>query len=343
MNNEVDNEIEIELKKLGFDLYGRYAIIKEIINFNRLNNESYKILDVGGRGNLLKKFLPNDKVYYLEPDLDSVDENYIKGDGCEIPFENESFDWIVSADVYEHIPREKRDLFIEEQLRVAKLGVILGVPFFSNEVEIAEKDANEIYRLLYNEDHVWLKEHIEFGLPRLEELVKKIKSKKLGIQIISNNYLYLWGILLPFTFIFNNSFYYNQLKEKFENFNLFYNTEVFPCDQNKLSYRKILIIKKNKKIKYKKNKNEDDTIIDTNLFLRTIKKYNELLINIENINKVTRNELERTRNELERIRNSYKYRIALKLEKIAQKTGLIYLFKWMVRFYEKIFRKQKME
>jgi len=42
------------------------------------------VLDVGGRRNLLKKFLPTDDVFYLEPFLESSDENFIKGDGCKM-------------------------------------------------------------------------------------------------------------------------------------------------------------------------------------------------------------------------------------------------------------------
>ena len=47
----------------------------------------------------------------------------------------------------------------------------------------------------------------------------------------------------------------------------------------------------------------------------------------------TRGELEHTRGELNAVYNSYKWQIAVKLEKIARKTGLIYVVKGMLKVY----------
>lgn len=47
----------------------------------------------------------------------------------------------------------------------------------------------------------------------------------------------------------------------------------------------------------------------------------------------TRGELEHTRGELNAVYNSYKWQIAVKLEKIARKTGLIYVAKGMLKVY----------
>ncbi|MCX8124967.1 MAG: hypothetical protein N3F66_12510 [Spirochaetes bacterium] len=50
-------------------------------------------------------------------------------------------------------------------------------------------------------------------------------------------------------------------------------------------------------------------------------------------------ELEFTRSELVKIKNSYTYKIAVKLEKIARKTGNIYPLKWVVKLYKWMFKK----
>ena len=263
-------KIEGELKKeLSFDLYGRYAVMRDIINRNRKNNQVFQVLDVGGRGNLMKRFLPKDKVFYLDPFVDTEDENYIKGDGCAIPLKNENFDWVVSADVFEHIPEEKRDDFLSENLRVAKSGVILAAPFFSKEVEKAEIIANENYKILSGgEGHIWLKEHIENGLPSEEKVEKFIASQKLDFQKIHNNRLFLWEVLINLSFLAINDLD-EEIKNEFERFNYFYNTEVFSFDALVPSYRKIYFIKKDK---FLDNLDIKEKPIDDSLFLETIGK-----------------------------------------------------------------------
>src|SRR5659263_106086 len=113
-------------RELTFDLYGRYAIIRDIINLNKTGQEQLRILDVGGRGNLLKKFLPGDDVSYLDPLVDTDDENYIEGDGCDIPLEDGSFDYVVSSDVFEHIEPSRSCLLYTSDAADDLLCVDLG-------------------------------------------------------------------------------------------------------------------------------------------------------------------------------------------------------------------------
>lgn len=68
MKKTDDNQLESELP---FDQYGRYAAIRDIINANRRGEEKFRVLDVGGRWNLMRRFLPSDIVFYLDPYVDS--------------------------------------------------------------------------------------------------------------------------------------------------------------------------------------------------------------------------------------------------------------------------------
>ena len=258
-------------RELTFDLYGRYATIRDIIDQNRKNGEKFRILDVGGRGNLLKRFLPDDEVFYLDPFVDSNDSNFIKGDGCAMRLEDESFDWVTSADVFEHIPKEKREAFLNENIRVARLAVILVAPFWSKEVEQAEINANDNYKILSKgKSHIWLREHIENGLPEIGHLEKILKSRKLDFQKFSNNELLLWQMLINTGFmISDNPSIDIKIKEEFEDFNYFYNKEIYPFDNQELSYRKVYFIKKDHSLVDLK---KTDKTIDTNLFLRVFKK-----------------------------------------------------------------------
>ena len=279
MEKEIDGQLK---RELPFDLYGRYAVIRDIIDHNRKDGQRFKVLDVGGRGNLLKRFLPNDDVFYLDPLIDSKDDNFIKGDGCAMSLEAESFDWVTSADVFEHIPKEKRESFLNENIRVAKFGTILVAPFWSKEVEQAEINANENFKTLSGgQDHIWLKEHIENGLPDSAELERYLKDKELSFQKLNNNRLFLWQALIDICFLS----YVNtdeDIKKKYEDFNYFYNSEVCPFDDQEPSYRKIYFIKKDQTLR---NVKVEKKPMDDKLFLEAIKRGMELVNMIDNMNK----------------------------------------------------------
>ena len=269
-------------RELPFDLYGRYAVIRDIINVNRKDNEAFRVLDVGGRGNLLKRFLPNDSVSYLDPLMESEDENFIKGDGCAMPLKDNSFDWVTSADVFEHIPKEKREVFLNENIRVAKKATILVAPFYSAEVVQAEANANENYKTLSRgKDHLWLVEHIENGLPDAVEFEKFLEMKKISFQKLYNNRLFLWQALINVSFLVSENFSVD-IKEEFEDFNYFYNTEIFPYDNQEPSYRKIYFIKKDRNLK---NIDTKTKAIDDVVFLNTIAKGFDLVNKINNLSK----------------------------------------------------------
>ncbi|GBE57248.1 methyltransferase domain protein [bacterium BMS3Abin01] len=258
-------------RTLAFDQYCRFATTRDIININRNDQERYRILDVGGRGNLLQNFMPEDDVFYLDPLIDSDDHNYIEGDGCDIPLEDGSFDFVVSSDVFEHIEPSRRKLFLMENLRVARLGVILGAPFYSEEVELAEKNANDSYRLISRgDDHFWLKEHIENGLPRNEEVEDPLRANGYDFQKIPINNLCLWEQMLCSSFILLAADKLDKAKE----FNQFYNEQLYPYDHDEGSYRTIYFIKKEKDLK---NLSFEKDGVSTSLHLEAIKNNFNLL------------------------------------------------------------------
>ncbi|MCX6762158.1 MAG: class I SAM-dependent methyltransferase, partial [Candidatus Moranbacteria bacterium] len=269
-------------RELPFDLFGRYAIIRDIINVNRKDAERFKVLDVGGRGNMMKKFLPGDAVFYMDPLVESKDENFIKGDGCAMPLEDESFDWVVSADVFEHIPEEKREDFLKENTRVAKLGAVLAAPFDSAEVRQAEINANENYKILSGgEDYIWLKEHIPNGLPKEKDIENFLKSKGFDFQKLHSSGILVWEILQIINFFMEKNPYEN-MKKEFGDFNFFYNSEVFPHDSVESSYRKIYFIKKDARLKNLEMKSEP---VSDLLFLDIVKRAMDLVGKIDAENK----------------------------------------------------------
>lgn len=239
-----DYEIEIA-KKYGFDLYGRYKIPSTIINLNRQPGQKVSILDVGGRGNILKDFLYEDDVYYLDPNIKSNEVNFIEGDGCHIPRGDDFFDWVISCDVFEHVEENQRIDFLIENLRVAKEGVILAAPFFTPKIKKAEEEVNAFYYQLYGQNHPWLIEHIVNGLPSLQETVNFFKKINFSCEIIRNNRLDLWTILQKISLTTN---------AQSDKLNFYYNNNIYPKDvvwndlvDNNEYYRTVLYIKKNKR------------------------------------------------------------------------------------------------
>jgi ubiquinone/menaquinone biosynthesis C-methylase UbiE len=289
--SEKKSSNEKKLKEdFTFGQYGRYVFIRDVINFNRKKDENFKILDVGGRGNNLIRFISEDRVIYLDPFVESKDENFIKGDGCSIPLDDESFDWVVSTDVFEHIEHSKREIFIRENLRVSKFGIILTAPFYSKEVVASEKKANEDYRILFGEDHVWLKEHIDNGLPREKELENFLNENKISFYKICNNQLLIWKLMQSIHFIVLKVRDKN-VAEEFEKLNYFINKNINHFYENGESYRKIYVIKKREEVEIPKSaKNEH---VDNDIQVKIIDKLNTFFSNLvkRNYNKISELEL----------------------------------------------------
>src|ERR1700756_4853800 len=109
----------MNLLELPFDQYQRYKIIEEVINVLRNPGQRFKILDVGGHPGLINGFLPQDDTFIVDK-LECDIPNFQKADILDLPFKDGSFDIVISVDVMEHIPVEKRVKFLEELWRVSK-------------------------------------------------------------------------------------------------------------------------------------------------------------------------------------------------------------------------------
>lgn len=235
-------------RNIGFDAFGRYANIVRILEENRHIARNYTVLDVGGRGNKLREFLPQDTVSYLDPNVETDDLNYIPGDACKMPLGDNSFDWVVSNDTFEHIPSNKRITFLQEQLRVAKIGVILIAPFNTRGVHDAEKRLNHMYKDTHEQqDHPWLIEHLEYGLPDEEIVESYLQKSDIPFQKFGNNDIFLWELLLGLHFVIRHT-RNDLINEKLLDINEYYNTHMFPLDHQGSTYRKIYVMKKDPRI-----------------------------------------------------------------------------------------------
>src|SRR5690242_4021781 len=132
---------EDRLTELPFDQYQRYRDLKEVVEHLRSSSEGLKLLDVGGgeAGYLpAPSFFPNDLV--IVADRHSLPlQNYILGDGTNLPFADGTFDVAFSCDTLEHVAPDRREEFLRELFRVSRRFVILTAPFRSALTEAAER------------------------------------------------------------------------------------------------------------------------------------------------------------------------------------------------------------
>ncbi len=151
---------------MPYDLYERHAVASRLLQEALKNiQESIHILDVGGRAKLLERFTP-----YRVISINTDGSGNLTGSGCALPFLDSSFVAVVSIDTLEHLPQENRLPFLRECLRVSQRYVIVAAPFGSEGHSKCEKRLDKLYRSIYGESHIYLSEHVKYGLPDMVEL-----------------------------------------------------------------------------------------------------------------------------------------------------------------------------
>ncbi len=225
-----------------FDQYQRYKKTQEIINELRNKSESFNILEVGANEHRnLEKFLSNDKITYLDIHLDEEFQNdpqYILGDATQMELADDSYDFVVALDVFEHIPVERRKNFIDEINRVGKKGFILMGPFDTEGVADAEKNINAFFKGLVGNDHPWLAEHIQNGLPNWKATLAYLKEENINYTCLEHGSINVWENLMRYHFL---SVYSNAVLSEVNVINQFYNEKVYPRDIEGRCYRKIIV------------------------------------------------------------------------------------------------------
>jgi len=146
---------------LPFDVFERHKTVARAIK------PKETVLDVGGGVDALKRFIDN------EVSVSNLQSGDVLADGRNLPFKNNSFEVVTSVDVLEHVPQKDRKRFVEELLRVSKKKVILSVPLGTKQHLEAEKKILSFLEKRGIESE-YLKEHVQRGLPKEEELKKYV-------------------------------------------------------------------------------------------------------------------------------------------------------------------------
>lgn len=148
-----------------YDVYERHAVISQLLQKALPPATNQQILDVGGRIALLDRFLPYQTIA-INPD----GTGHILGNGGQLPFATNTFDAVVNIDTLEHLPYQNRLPLVQECLRVSQHYVIVAAPYGSKAHIQREKKLNTLYQQVVGQPHLYLNEHVEYGLPSPEQL-----------------------------------------------------------------------------------------------------------------------------------------------------------------------------
>lgn len=130
------------------------------------------VLDVGGRGRQLARFLPTAKVSTanIVPPADFI------VDARKLPFADDEFDVVTSCDTLEHMPAERRAEHIAELVRVAGRRLVLCCPYGSPQKQEAEQRVADVMLRDVGMTLAYLEEHLKFGFPQEDDVVSMVRT-----------------------------------------------------------------------------------------------------------------------------------------------------------------------
>lgn len=174
---------------LPYDVFERHKKVASFIS------ASDSIVDIGGELNHLSQFCRSQKI--IVANLNTGDVIITKD---KIPFENNSFDIVCSIDVLEHLPKNKRQEFVDKLASIAKKKVVLSFPIGTAQHITYEKKMSD-WLENRGENLSYLREHIRHGLPTKKEidlLTKNFKTKiSFSGDIKANEFLFKIFIFDP--------------------------------------------------------------------------------------------------------------------------------------------------
>jgi len=101
----------------------------------------------------------------------------VEGRADALPFEDASFDVVLSVEMLEHVPAGDRERVLAEMLRVLRPGGRLVVTFPADAAAARlDRTLNERFRRHHGQDHPWVIEHIREGVPATADVVALVRT-----------------------------------------------------------------------------------------------------------------------------------------------------------------------
>ncbi len=223
------------LKELPFDHYQRYQLIVDILK--EMDARNISVLDVGGAYGYLPLFLPDYDVTVA--DVTWEDHPCAVGyDGNVLPYENQSFDLVLSVDTLEHIPAAHRKSFLDDLTRVSRDMVIVCGPFDEPHVADAEMVLREFITTQLKSSDRFLDEHQMFTLPKREETLEGLQDNGFTTVELPNGYLPRWLSMQLAGFALGIA---PELIEGKHKLNTLYNSHYYTMDNRHPAYRIVMV------------------------------------------------------------------------------------------------------
>ncbi|MBN1355615.1 methyltransferase domain-containing protein [bacterium] len=229
--------------ELPFDQYQRYRSLWEYAELFRERFGTLHILDVGGylQGSgqedviPASMFLPRDRITLVDIKFKGPG-TYVVASGSKLPFPDSSFDIVAAMDTLEHIPPPDRPGFVKEVCRVAGKGVFVAVPVFDPWTVLAEKLLDQVILRIFRVRHPMLAEHLEYGLPRTEDIASWIDNSKFNWVDYADGFLPNWLFMMIL------KHYLLTLEDPFpvqRQLDRFYNLTLGETDRRQPAYRRV--------------------------------------------------------------------------------------------------------
>ncbi|MBN2325777.1 MAG: methyltransferase domain-containing protein [Candidatus Omnitrophica bacterium] len=226
---------ETFLLELPFDHYQRYRAVASMIE--EMPQESLSILDVGGVLGHLQLFLPQHRVFVLDRVWEDA-PNSLQYTGPSIPFNDQSFDVVVSVDTLEHIPQDERSNFLTELVRTSREAVIVCGPFNDPYVAESESALRDFLRSHLNREDRFLNEHALYTLPDKRQVIDVLHRHHHFSTVESGNgFLPRWLSMQMASFSLGSA---PELDEGERRLNALYNSSYYEVDNQPPCYRTLI-------------------------------------------------------------------------------------------------------
>jgi len=178
----------------------RYLPIRDVLRERGMDGAA--ILDVGSGDNGISTYLPCSITCcdVAFKDVASRSLSRVQGRGETLPFGDECFDAVVSADSLEHIPGEVRPQALAEMVRVSRRLVVVVVPTGEGATRQDERLA-AFATLQLGYVPPLLQDHLRNGLPSVEEVRSALtcagtkSGRTLHVTVVKRDNLFLRELL----------------------------------------------------------------------------------------------------------------------------------------------------
>ena len=170
----------------NIDCHLRYAVARKAL----LDIRPESICEVGsgnaGLGQLVRSRIMGVDIAFDPTALKRWNSylNPVVASMSRLPLRSNSFDAMLALDCLEHIPRPYRQAALVELMRIAKRRLIFSVPS-GDSSRISDQQLHERYQQRWGIPCPWLKEHIDFGIPEVPEVIELIHeaARQTGKQV----------------------------------------------------------------------------------------------------------------------------------------------------------------